>query len=634
MLLFKLLRTYGLRNALRRAYLFFRRKLGIEALFYKLLERRRKVAVPDYLPSDSIRLKAGAYDQLVDVFGQWHQMNRETIIRTCKGECTLFSSQKIQALNIKFNVDPVEDIEWPVGRHYSSYFQFDDAHGDIKRVWELNRLQFLNVLGTAQIANPHDEVYARVLSVISQWLDSAPPEHSVAWACSQEISIRSINLLFYIQLFPKIRENKVFDLVVHRLAIAARHVYRDIEYASLQRNNHVITEAAYLILYAHFFPQAPTAYKKRALDQLRQAISDQFFADGAYIQNSHTYHRFALQSLCVIYEFIDDVLLSNDVYRALSSSKDFLINHVANEEGDFPNYGPNDSAMLFNFGNTRYRDLRPLLNLVSFTLNRTFLFDDPATKIDTFVLRPDSADAATVEPPVSSSAHHFPSGYHIFRNGETKVFFRCGSYDGRFPSQCDSLHVDVWRKGINILRDRGSYEYFSRNHGEDRFHEFLSTASHNTVRIGGLEQIEKGPRFTWLSVLHARLLRYGEKGITGEHYGYKRRVNPNTIHRRSVDVTETEIVVTDRLTDVKKHRVEVFWHLPGTKWQETKRGVQGACLRLEVFSNDLEDVDCDVEAYSPSYGSVAQGTRCVASLTCASDEALITTRIQFAEPTP
>ena len=56
----------------------------------------------------------------------------------------------------------------------------------------------------------------------------------------------------------------------------------------------------------------------------------------------------------------------------LCNSVEFFYYNIFDNDGRFPNYGPNDGAMLFNFGMTDYRDLRPITNLLSFNLQKNF----------------------------------------------------------------------------------------------------------------------------------------------------------------------------------------------------------------------------------------------------------------------
>ena len=88
----------------------------------------------------------------------------------------------------------------------------------------------------------------------------------------------------------------------------------------------------------------------------------------------------------------------------------------------------------------------------------------------------------------------FPiGGYYLIREEDTFTFIRCGNHNDR-PAHADNLHIDVWVKGINILRDSGSYKY---NTERELLDYFTGTQSHNTVTVENYSQMLKGNRFIW-----------------------------------------------------------------------------------------------------------------------------------------
>src|SRR5690606_23131079 len=112
------------------------------------------------------------------------------------------------------------------------------------------------------------------------------------------------------------------------LVHSASHVAREISYAKSQRNNHAINEACFLIIFGLLFKGNKFADKYFLLgkDTIEHCCQDQFFPDGTYIQNSFTYHRFALQSIILIYSGITDELLRGKLKSVISKSFQFLHN--------------------------------------------------------------------------------------------------------------------------------------------------------------------------------------------------------------------------------------------------------------------------------------------------------------------
>ena len=57
-----------------------------------------------------------------------------------------FSRIKLNVGSLNFNKDYLEGVIWDKGLDLSKYSQFDKKYGDIKRVFEINRFQYLDAL--------------------------------------------------------------------------------------------------------------------------------------------------------------------------------------------------------------------------------------------------------------------------------------------------------------------------------------------------------------------------------------------------------------------------------------------------------------------------------------------------------
>ena len=474
---------------------------------------------------------------------------------------TFFSKEEKVIDPIDFNFDYFENISWEVGKHSSRYFQFDKNKGDIKKVWELSRLQFLNplVLGYLLIkkGSQRNEIRNYLTSTLQSWFDQNPFAYSVAWACSQETAIRGFNLIIYNWIFDLKDEPYLRRKIANTIHLSSEKIYREINFARAQRNNHSITESMFLILVSSLYPSLPNRakYLERGNKVLIESIKDQFFKDGTYIQNSHTYQRFALQNLLIVLWVSKNIDIRNMIMDVLERSHNFFKRLVSSEDGDFPNYGHNDGSLLFNWGGYDYRNLFPIISLMSKALG----LNDPQMHpfcLDQLILNIPSNGKKEITQVRSDFSN---SGYYIFEKNDFKVHFRCGSYINRYPSQCDMLHVDLWYKGKNILVDNGTFTYYSFSNPA-LFSKFLSTSAHNTIKIGPKEQMEKGPRFTWFSTLESEVLEYKEDLIVGQHNGYKKRVAKNTIHKRTVEVSDL-INVKDEISDIENQQIMLYWHL-------------------------------------------------------------------------
>jgi hypothetical protein len=126
------------------------------------------------------------------------------------------------------------------------------------------------------------------------------------------------------------------------------------------------------------------------------------------------------------------------------------------------------------------------------------------------------------------------------------------------------LHLDIWRNGVNVTCDPGSYRYFA----ESPWDRALGTTQvHNTVSVDGEDQMEQGPRFTKLTWTESKLYHHltAKEGklvyFEGAHFGYK-RLQHQVTHRRAVlkGYEDTWIIVDDLLGE-GKHDFRLHWLL-------------------------------------------------------------------------
>ena len=138
------------------------------------------------------------------------------------------------------------------------------------------------------------------------------------------------------------------------------------------------------------------------------------------------------------------------------------------------------------------------------------------------------------------------------------------------------LHVDLWYKGENILRDAGSYMYYCQKPWQKYF---PSTAAHNCIEIDGTNQMTKGPRFLWFHWIRSRLLSFdtssdGRVGyFEGEHYGYTHHPG-HVVHRRSICRIDNTYIIIDDIVGRHSHNVAMRWRILPANWQKDKNTLQ------------------------------------------------------------
>jgi hypothetical protein len=152
-------------------------------------------------------------------------------------------------------------------------------------------------------------------------------------------------------------------------------------------------------------------------------------------------------------------------------------------------------------------------------------------------------------------------GYYLLREPESFTFIRCGRHKDR-PTHADNLHVDIWHRGKNILRDSGSYRY---NTSEDVKDYFMGTSSHNTVTVASKSQMLRGPRFIWYFWSQALNAGWTESDTEYRFDGAIKAftyLDPTAVHKRTVikKKNQNQWVVIDELTGLNRFRKKQTWH--------------------------------------------------------------------------
>ena len=389
--------------------------------------------------------------------------------------------------------------------HWLAINDFSKEAGDIKFVWEKSRFSYINTI--IRYDYHFDEDCAEwVFSEIDNWIAANPINCGPNYKCSQEISLRLLNWIFALNYYKHstaLTEAR-FDKIMHVCYWQLHHVRQNIHFSRIAvRNNHAITETMMLYLGGIFFPFFPSAKKwsKEGLKWLEEEIGYQIYEDGTFLQFSHNYHRVLIQLVTwVLYlSDLNQRKLPTVFLTRTQKSLQYLYQCQIEENGFLPNYGANDGALFFPMNDCEYRDYRPQLNALAYYFNREDLYEDGIWKEDRYwfacneyKLSPRAKSVQLERKPIASFSS---GGYFIQRDKETLTFIRCGKHKDR-PSHADNLHLDIWYRGVNMLRDSGTYKY---NTNLDLLNFFIGTKGHNTVMLGNHDQMEKGDRFIWLN---------------------------------------------------------------------------------------------------------------------------------------
>jgi asparagine synthase (glutamine-hydrolysing) len=470
---------------------------------------------------------------------------------------------------IDWHRDPITENRWHADAHWVKALQGSDGRSDVKFAWEAGRFPQAYVLARAAALDPASApvLAAAFSSQVLSFIGSNPPGTGLHWFSGQEVALRLLSWLFGLHVFGELGlvADSLRNAIGSHLAVSAAHIARHIEYArDSVYNNHLLSEALGLFVAGVLIRGAQAEeWKTVGFDLLVEQADRQVYPDGAYIQQSHTYHRVAME----LYLFATAFVRANgeEPPRAwlgcMERSLDLLSAHMNDSDGRLPNYGANDGSDPILLSSTDFSDFRPVLQALSIATRNERLFPcGPWDETALWLFGPRILDLPLRTSRKVSVSFTY-TGYHVLRGEDPASFctFRCGSVLDRF-SQIDMLHLDVWWRGQNVLVDGGSFLY---NGSKSWHNHFLRTGSHNTVQVDSREQMPHVRQFKTLYPTSARLLKFEETDdwaeLSGEHYGYRR--SEHCVHRRSVLFLKREelCIVVDTISGEGTHNARLHW---------------------------------------------------------------------------
>lgn len=496
----------------------------------------------------------------------------------------------------RFNRDPLHGVDWPTGRHWTTYGQFVPGMPDLKCVWEASRFSWAFYLARAYLRDRSEDHAALFWEWFDEWDRQNPYGLTPQWVCGQESTFRMFAWLF--AAIAMLDSASAVPPRLHRLTqliwYTARHVDRNIDYARGQKNNHALSEAAGLWTVGLLVPELRESprWREKGFRILNADLMRQIYPDGSYIQHSMNYHRVMLDDVlwaARLGEIHERPLLPETLDR-IQRALAWLLEMIDPGTGRVPNYGNNDGAHVLPLSTRDYADFRPVAQAVHYLLHRKRCFQPGPWDEKMIRLFGDEAAEAPLARRARGRAFAAPDGgYYTLAGPRSWAFIRCHTYRDR-PSQADMLHFDLWMDGVNLLRDAGTYHYYCSPPWHDYFY---STAAHNTVQIADQSQMCKGPRFTWLRWIRSRLIRFDASPdgrvayFEAEHDGYRSLPIP-AVHRRGVLRIDDRYWIIDDILGSAEQPIALRWHLADIGWRavdETTFEVEldGEPIRLSVF---------------------------------------------------
>jgi len=489
-------------------------------------------------------------------------------------------------------LNPFLNVKHPQSStHWSRIPDFASHVGDIKVIWELSRFMWAPLFVRSwRLSGDH-----RFLMAFQQWIEdwwqSNPPNTGPNWKCGQETSIRLINTLLALHLAGA--ERNAVRALVPFVEAHCRRIALTMFYAIGQDNNHGTSEAAGLFIGGGWLARNADGNSQRQGRKWReegrkllQGLVDHLvLEDGTFSQHSLTYHRMMLDTLSLAEAFrhqYNESPFRSAFYSKTCAAVRWFGAMIELSSGDGPNLGGNDGTLPYRLGPADYRDFRPSLQLSSvvFLGSRALAcgpWDEPLLWLG---LR-----GKLLEKPwlLDRASHVFEKGGYIIlcseSNADGRVLVRAPTARFR-PNQSDSLHIDLWWKGENILRDGGTYSYAQR---EGIALTLASVAGHNTVQFDDHDQMPRLGRFlygAWTKVAGSHVVI---KNADGQSWagGYSDEWGGS--HKRIVTLKANTLSVTDHVHGFRRRAV-LRWRMISGDWSLNETGCTSSHATIRVES--------------------------------------------------
>ncbi len=450
--------------------------------------------------------------------------------------------------------DPVTASNWPQDTYcYDIPYRHASDIGDVKYVWELGRLRYLQTV--AAHANATNDGAAAALCVrhVMSWLDSNPPFKGVGWATGIEVALRAISIIIVATLLP----DDAFSPSQRRQLLAglAAHGYWLARFPSRfsSANNHLIAEVCGLHLLGTLAPNlAPAArWEKIGRDVLEAEVDRQFLPDGVGAEQSPTYAAFSAEFFLLSGQVA--ALVGRpfpDAYWESLARHTVAIKAQMDERGFVPAIGDDDEGRVISCGLREENYVASILGCLAQTAARPDLAPpvvEPSLRNAFFGL-PDSGPVGA-----AGVASFVDGGYSIGRdrdNGREVMWVMdhgpLGYLSIAAHGHADALAVWLHVDGEPLIVDAGTFQY----HADEGWRaHFRSTPAHNTLTVGGADSSVISGTFNWSSKANATLLdlkRDDQWSIEAEHDGYADRFG--IVHRRKLErMWAGKYRITDRV---------------------------------------------------------------------------------------
>jgi hypothetical protein len=429
-----------------------------------------------------------------------------------------------------WHTDPLFQVVWPQLPYRQIDYRPGNATGDVRIVWDANRLQHLFALAMIAHHDPaqREAAVRRIESDLQTWYSANPPGIGVNYLSAMEEALRLVSLFHAYDLVRQWVSAETRLIVAGIAAQHTSHIERRLSLYS-SAGNHTIAEATGLLYAGILLPEYPGAARWRETGRrlLRVEAARQIDADGGGIEQATWYLLFITDLLGLAQALLAHRGEAPEpaIDAALLRSRSFL-NALASGPDDLPKIGDADDGFALSPG-----------------LRISWQANGP-TRI----------------------AHSYPvAGLSLDRDPEKDcrlIFLHnpLGMAPGYGHGHADCLSLIFRHAGVDLLIDPGTYMYGGAR--EYRSY-FRSAAGHNTATVDGADHAEQAGAFLWREPYQPKLLQadFDADGcvLLARHDAFRKQ--GVTHHRGVVYRPGRFLAVWDHFDGAEGHDVRLHWHL-------------------------------------------------------------------------
>lgn len=430
---------------------------------------------------------------------------------------------------------------------------------DVKIPWEMSRLQHFFALGKAYYITEDEKYTIEFKEEFLDWIYENKVGMSVNWACTMDVAIRAINLVYAYNFFKesKILNEDFWNIFNTSIYNHAKFIRNNLENLGVNTGNHYLSNIVGLLFCSIYLRNINDRFMrtniknwiKFSVKELEKEIFIQVNNDGTNYEASTSYHRLVTELFLHAYIIgnNNNIKFSNSYKERLKLMIEFIF-HLSKPNLLSPLIGDSDDGrvvIISNYNSWERRDFTHILALGAFIFNEnkySYYIKDKNESLWIFgkVLK-------NIKGEYNYDSIEFrDSGYYILKNKRIYCLVRCGQLsfhsNGGGHSHNDQLSIDLNVDGKDFFVDPGVYVY-TRDYKLRNL--FRSTKVHNTVFIDGIEQnkIYDKNLFYLNDETKACVVKFEKNLFEGIHSGYINKIG--SYHKRRITLKENELLIED-----------------------------------------------------------------------------------------